>query len=74
MHICLYTHTQSIQKQIVEYNRKSKYPEEYSTVNKVGSENLFVRSPVSCKINCLIISYLLSKKAWLNAFKSVVVL
>ena len=43
MHICLYMHTQSIQKQIVEYNSKSKYPEEYSTVDKVGSENLFVR-------------------------------
>ena len=28
----------SIQKQIVEYNIKSKYPEEYSTVDKVGSE------------------------------------
>ena len=28
----------SIQKQIVEYDIKSKYPEEYSTVDKVGSE------------------------------------
>ena len=28
----------SIQKQIVEYNIKSKYPEEYSIVDKVGSE------------------------------------
>ena len=30
-----YTHTQSIQKQIVEYDIKSKYSE-YSTVDKVG--------------------------------------
>ena len=30
----------SIQKQIVEYDIKSKSPEEYSTVNKVGSEKL----------------------------------
>ena len=30
----------SIQKQIVEYDIKSKCPEEYSTVNKVGSEKL----------------------------------
>ena len=28
----------SIQKQIVEYDIKSKCPEEYSTVDKVGSE------------------------------------
>ena len=28
----------SIRKQIVEYDIKSKYPEEYSTVDKVGSE------------------------------------
>ena len=32
------TRTKSIQKQIVEYNIKGKYPEEYSTVYKVGSE------------------------------------
>ena len=30
----------SIQKQIVEYDIKSKCPEEYSTINKVGSEKL----------------------------------
>ena len=30
----------SIQKQIVEYDIKSKCPEKYSTVNKVGSEKL----------------------------------
>ena len=30
----------SIQKQIIEYNIKSKCPEEYSTVDKVGSKNL----------------------------------
>ena len=28
----------SIQEQIAEYDIKSKYPEEYSTVDKVGSE------------------------------------
>ena len=28
----------SIQKKIVEYDIKSKYPEEYSTVDKVGGE------------------------------------
>ena len=32
----LYTHTKSIQKQIVKYNIKSKYPE-YLTVDKVGN-------------------------------------
>ena len=34
----------SIQKQIVEYDLKSKCPEEYSTVDKVGSEK-----PLACK-------------------------
>ena len=38
-----YTRTQSIQKQIVEYDTKSKYPEEYSTVDKVGREKLLPR-------------------------------
>ena len=31
-------HTKSIQKQIFEYDIKSKYPKEYSTTDKVGSE------------------------------------
>ena len=30
--------TKSIQKQIIKYNIKSKYPGEYSTITKVGSE------------------------------------
>ena len=34
----------SIQKQIVEYDLKSKCSEEYSTVDKVGSEK-----PLACK-------------------------
>ena len=32
----LYTRTQSIQKQIVKYDMKSKYPGEYSTFDKEG--------------------------------------
>ena len=39
----LYTFTQSTQKQINEYDIKSKYPKEYSTVDKVGREKLFAR-------------------------------
>ena len=39
----LYTHTQSIQKQIVENNIKSKYPEEYLTVVKEGCEKRLAR-------------------------------
>ena len=31
-------HTKSIQKQIFEYDIKSEYPEQYSTVDKVGGE------------------------------------
>ena len=38
--VYLYLHTQSIQKQIVEYDIKSKYPEEYSTIDNVGNEKL----------------------------------
>ena len=42
--VYLYTCTQSIQKQIVEYDIKSrKYTEEYSTVDKVGPEILLAR-------------------------------
>ena len=41
--IYLYTRTQSIRKEIVQYNIKSKYPEEYSTVDKVGREKLLAR-------------------------------
>ena len=39
----LHMHIQSIQKQIVEYKIKSKYPEEYLTVVKEGCEKLLVR-------------------------------
>ena len=39
----LYMCMQLIQKQIVKYNMKSKYPEEYLTVDKVGSEKLLTR-------------------------------
>ena len=34
--VYLYTRTQSIQKQMVEYDIKSKYLGEYSTFDKVG--------------------------------------
>ena len=43
-----FTHNQSIQKKIVEYDIKSKYPEEYSTVDKVGREYLKRGNHVSC--------------------------
>ena len=35
-------HTQSTQKQIIEYDIKSKYPKEYSTVDKLKCEKLLV--------------------------------
>ena len=41
--VYLYVRTQSIQKQIVKYDIKSKYPEKYSTVDKVGRERLLER-------------------------------
>ena len=37
----LYTCTQSIQKKIVKYEIKSKYPEEYSTVDKASEIILY---------------------------------
>ena len=43
MFVYLYTRTQSIQKQIVKYDTKGKYPEEYSTVDKVGRERLLAK-------------------------------
>ena len=39
----LHMHIESIQKQIVEYKIKSKYPEEYLTVVKEGCEKLLAR-------------------------------
>ena len=39
----LYTRTQSVQKQIVEYDIKSKYPGEYLNFNKVGRDKLSAR-------------------------------
>ena len=41
--VYVYTHTQSIQKQMVEYDIKRKYPEEYSTFDKVRREKLTAR-------------------------------
>ena len=41
---CVFTNAfWSIQKKIVEYNIKSKYPEEYLTVDNVGSGKLLAR-------------------------------
>ena len=39
--------------QIVEYGIKSKYPDEYSTVDKVGIENFQQGNHVSCIVNRL---------------------
>ena len=39
----LHMHIESIQKQIIEYKIKSKYPEEYLTVVKEGCEKLLAR-------------------------------
>ena len=41
----LYTRNQSFQKEIVEYDINSEYPEEDSTVDKVGRENLLATKP-----------------------------
>ena len=41
--VYLYTCTQPIQKQIVEYDMKSEYPEEYSAVDKVRREKRLAR-------------------------------
>ena len=49
------------------------YPEEDSTVNKVRREKLLARKTISCKINHLLISFLIPKQAELNANKSILV-
>ena len=46
--VYLYTRTQSIRKQIVEYHIRINYPEEYSTANKVGGEKRLARK--SCLV------------------------
>ena len=59
---------------MVEYDIKRKYLEEYSTVEKVGSEKPLLSKSVSRRINRLLISYQISKQARLNAaFKTVLV-
>ena len=65
--VYLHTRARSIWKQIVDRIRykKSKYCKEYSIVDKVGSEQLSA-SPVWCRINRLLISYLISKQARRN--------
>ena len=60
----VFIHAYSI---IVEYDIKRKYPEEYPTVDKVGTEKKRGNS-VSCRINRLLISYLISKQARVTAF------
>ena len=64
--IFVYLCTQSIQKQFVQYDIKSKHPKEYWHVHKVGREKAF-------RINRLLI-YLISKQARNTNFKSVLVL
>ena len=50
---CLLTHAfKSLQKQIVENDIRSRYSEEYPTVDKVGIEKLL--KPVLCRINRLL--------------------
>ena len=39
--VYLYARIQSIQKQIVEYDIKSKYTEEYLTIDKVGTRKTY---------------------------------
>ena len=65
--IFVYLCTQSILKQFVQYDIKSKHPKEYWHVDKVGREKAF-------RINRLLISYLISKQARNTDFKSVLVL
>ena len=61
----VFIHAYSI---IVEYDVKRKYPEEYPTVDKVGSEKKR-GNPVSCRINRLLISYpIFNEQARVTAF------
>ena len=41
--VYLYRRTQPIQKQIVQYDMKSEYPEEYSAVDEVRREKRLAR-------------------------------
>ena len=66
----VYTHTQSIQKQIIEYTINRKYPEEFLTVVEKGCEKLLARKFRFMQINHLLISYLISQvqQTLLSAF------
>ena len=62
-------HTQSIQKQIIEYDITRKF----YILKRTRLSKLLARNPVSCKINHLLISFLIPKQAQLNAYKRVFV-
>ena len=55
-----YTRTKPVQQQIAEYDIKSEYSEEYSTIDKTGSEKPLVSK-----------SYFLSNLLGSETFKSV---
>ena len=65
----LYTHTTSIQKQIVEYHVKVNILKNTQPSIKEDVKNFQWRNPASCRIKHLFISYLISKQqARLNTF------
>ena len=55
-----YMLTQSIQKQVVEYNVKSKYPEEDSTIDRVGCEKLTFSEEILFHVELIDSSFVIS--------------
>ena len=52
-----------MQKQIVEYDIKSRYPEEYWTVDKVGRKRFLARNSVELVASPHFLSYLQARLA-----------
>ena len=72
--VYLYTRAQSIRKQIVEYDKKSRYPEEYWTVDKVERKRFLARNNVELVASPDFLSFLQARETCRFYIKSVLVL
>ena len=72
--VYLYTRAQSIRKQIVEYDKKSRYPEEYWTVDKEERKRFLARNNVELVASPDFLSFLPARETCRFYIKSVLVL
>ena len=66
--VYLYALAQSIQKQIVQYDKKNRYPEEHSTVDKVGRKRFLAKNSVELIASSFLILSPSKRNAFILAF------